>query len=324
MDLSTHPYKNVRNWLFFTAAMVFAMAVIGAITRLTESGLSMVEWKPLIGAIPPLSAAEWDRVFGLYQKTPEFIQKNSWMELSDFKQIFFWEWLHRLWGRMIGLVFALPMIWFWIKGQIPAGYKPKLVGVLALGGLQGAMGWYMVMSGLIDRPDVSHFRLAAHLGLALVLYVALLWLAFGLNDRSKKPGTFCEKRHGWIAFVFVSVTILWGAFTAGLDGGMVYNTWPMMNAHFVPPEVTGLFSILHDPGAVQFVHRWIAVVTMLVVLSFAWRMKDHAVGGMVFLQVLLGIATVMSVTWVPLAAMHQAGAMVLLALLIRRLRALHA
>ena len=140
MLLSTHPHRVIRNWLFFTAFMVFAMAVIGAVTRLTESGLSMVEWKPLIGAVPPLSEAEWGRVFGLYKQTPEFIHKNSWMELADFKRIFFWEWLHRLWGRVIGLVFALPLAWFWIKGQIPQGYKGKFLGVLAPGALQGVMG----------------------------------------------------------------------------------------------------------------------------------------------------------------------------------------
>ena len=181
------PYKNIRNWLFFTAFMVFTLAIIGAVTRLTESGLSMVEWKPLIGAIPPLSQEEWNRVFGLYQATPEFIHKNSWMELEDFKKIFFWEWLHRLWGRIIGLVFALPMIWFWIKGQIPEGYKVKFVGLLLLGGAQGAMGWFMVVSGLNDVPEVSHYRLAAHLGLALLVFVLLLWMAFDFVP--KKTGS---------------------------------------------------------------------------------------------------------------------------------------
>lgn len=326
MVLSTHhPHTAIRNWLFFTAFMVFAMAVIGAITRLTESGLSMVEWKPLIGAIPPLSENEWQRVFALYQKTPEFIHKNSWMALSDFKNIFFWEWLHRLWGRVIGLVFALPLVWFWVRGAIPHGYKAKFLGVLALGGLQGFMGWYMVMSGLVDMPAVSHYRLAAHLGLALVLYAVLLWLALDFTGAAKGPaGSFCEKRHGWIAFALLSVTILWGAFTAGLDGGMLYNTWPKMDAHWVPPEVTGLWAILHDPGAVQFVHRWLAIAAMVALLSFAARMKDHGIAAMSVLQVALGIATVLSVVMIPLAALHQAGAMVLLGLMIRRLRMLHA
>jgi cytochrome c oxidase assembly protein subunit 15 len=340
----------IQFWLFFTAFMVFAMAVIGAITRLTESGLSMVEWKPLIGALPPLSQKEWDRVFSLYQQTPEFRLKNSWMGLEDFKRIFFWEWLHRLWGRLIGLVYALPLAWFWIKGMIPQGYKGKLLFILALGAMQGVMGWYMVMSGLVDRPDVSHFRLAAHLSLALVIFCCLVWVGLQIKALSHYPPplpsplvrgegvgkmeggkaldslwgeekvSFCLKRHGWIAFAFVCVTIIWGAFTAGLDGGMLYNTWPKMDAHWIPPEVTGIFAITHDPGAVQFFHRWIAVFTMIVVLTFAWRVKDRAIAGMVLLQVGLGISTVMTQVYIPLAALHQAGAIVLLALLVRRLK----
>lgn len=325
MVLSTdQPRRNLQIWLFFTAAMVFAMAVIGAVTRLTESGLSMVEWKPLIGAIPPLSAAEWDRVFGLYKQTPEFIHKNSWMELADFQKIFFWEWLHRLWGRLIGLVFALPLAWFWIKGQIPAGYKGRLLFLLALGAGQGVMGWYMVMSGLVDRPDVSHFRLAAHLILALVIYCALLWIGLGLKDDHGRGGTFCEKRHGWISFALLSITITWGAFTAGLDGGMLYNTWPKMDAHWMPPEVTGLFAMLHDPGAVQFVHRWLAIAAFAAIVSFAWRMKNFLLAGMAFLQVGLGIATVLSQVSIHAAATHQAGALVLLGLMIAQLQRLHA
>ncbi len=319
---AAHPYKNIRNWLFFTAFMVFAMAIIGAITRLTESGLSMVEWKPLIGAIPPLSEVEWERVFGLYKATPEFQHKNSWMELADFKQIFFWEWLHRLWGRLIGLVFALPLLWFWVRNQIPAGYKPKFLFVLFLGGLQGMLGWYMVVSGLVDVPAVSHFRLAAHLGLALFLMCALLWLAFDFTDEGKN-GTFCQKRHGWITMGFLVITILWGAFVAGKDGGMVYNTWPKMDAHWIPPEVTGLFAILHDPAALQFTHRWIAIATLIAVCSFAWRMHDVALAVMVFIQVGLGITTILTQVMIPVAALHQACAMILLGLMVRQLHRLH-
>lgn len=325
-DLSTTapaaPHKNIRNWLFFTAFMVFAMAIIGAITRLTESGLSMVEWKPLIGAIPPLSAAEWERVFGLYQQTPEFIHKNSWMELGDFKQIFFWEWLHRLWGRVIGLVFALPLMWFWVRKQIPQGYKLKFLIVLFIGGLQGVMGWYMVVSGLSDIPEVSHFRLAAHLGLALFLMCVLLWLAFDFTGNAR-GGTFCEKRHGWIAFTLLAVTICWGAFTAGKDGGMIYNTWPMMDAHWMPPEVTGLFAILHDPAAVQFVHRWVAIATLIAVATFAFRVRDPWLAGMIFVQVGLGITTILTQVFIPVAALHQAGAMIVLGLMVKNLHRLH-
>ncbi len=319
------PHKNIQNWLFFCAAMVFAMAIIGAITRLTESGLSMVEWKPLIGAIPPLSAAEWDRVFGLYKQTPEFIHKNSWMGLEDFKYIFFWEWFHRFWGRLIGLVFAIPLIWFWVKGQIPKGYKPKFLGLLFLGACQGALGWYMVVSGLADKPDVSHFRLAAHLSLALVIFCILLWLAFDFSMKkdSTAPSTFCQKRHGWVTMGFIAITIIWGAYTAGLDAGMLYNTWPKMDAHWIPPEVTGLFSIFNEAGAVQFFHRWIAIITMIVVVTFSWRMKNFWLMGMIFLQVALGIATVISQVAIPIAALHQAGALILLYLMIKEIHHLH-
>lgn len=315
--------KSIRNWLFFTAFMVFAMAIIGAITRLTESGLSMVEWKPLIGALPPLSQEEWNRVFGLYKLTPEFIHKHSWMELEDFKKIFFWEWLHRLWGRAIGLVYALPLIWFWVRGSIPSGYKLKLLIILLIGAAQGVMGWFMVISGLSDVPEVSHYRLAAHLGLALLLMCALIWLALDFTN-NRRGGTFCEKRHGWIAFAFLSFTICWGAFVAGKDGGLLYNTWPMMDAHWMPPEVTAsLYSFLHDPGALQFFHRWIAVLAVIAVGTFAFRMRDPWLAGMIFVQFGLGIATVLTQVWIPMAAMHQGGAMILLALMTRNLHALH-
>ena len=321
-DMSENQNPAIRRWLYLNAGLVFLMAVIGAITRLTESGLSMVEWKPLIGAIPPLSDGEWQRVFGLYKQTPEFIQKNNWMGLEDFKQIFFWEWLHRLWGRMIGLFYAIPLAWFWLKNKIPDGYKSRFLLVLLLGASQGALGWFMVMSGLSDRADVSHFRLAAHLIVALVIYCALLWLAFDFEPRSR-PGTFCQKRHGWIAFALLALTVLWGAFTAGLDGGLLYNSWPRMDGHWVPPEVQGLYAILHDPGAVQFVHRWIAIATFVAIVSFALRFRNWPLLLMAFLQVGLGIATVLSQVVIPIAALHQAGALVLIALMIRQLHDLH-
>lgn len=277
----------------------------------------------MIGAIPPLSQMEWERVFGLYQQTPEFIHKNSWMELSDFKEIFFWEWLHRLWGRIIGLVFAIPLIWFWVRNKIPAGYKSKFLIILFIGGMQGVMGWYMVVSGLNDVPEVSHFRLAAHLCLALLLMCALLWLAFDFTD-NHRGGTFCEKRHGWIAFALLSITIAWGAFTAGKDGGLLYNTWPMMDAHWIPPEAkAGLYSFLHDPGALQFTHRWIAVFALVAIASFAFRMRDPWLAGMIFVQVGLGITTVLTQVWIPIAAAHQGGAMIVLGLMVCHLHRLH-
>jgi len=315
--ITTQP---IINWLYFTAFTVFAMAVIGAITRLTESGLSMVEWRPLIGALPPLNEAEWNRVFALYQETPEFQKKNMGMELAEFKNIFFWEWFHRLWGRMIGIIYVLPLLYFWMRKQIPEGYKIKLFIGLILGGLQGLMGWYMVKSGLIDRPSVSHFRLAAHLSLAFVIFSYLLWIAFSLRRTITILSSFCLKRHGWIAFIFVTITVIWGAFTAGLDAGLVYNTWPMMGSHWVPPELSAFIHIFNDPVSVQFTHRWIAVLTGILVLSFAYRVKSFPLAGMMLLQIGLGILTLLMQVPIHLAAAHQGGAFILTGIMMYHLQ----
>lgn len=314
---------QITNWLFLTAFMVLTMAVIGAITRLTESGLSMVEWRPLIGSLPPLNEAEWQRVFDLYRETPEYQKKNAGMALAEFKNIFFWEWFHRLWGRAIGAVYALPLLYFWIRKKIPEGYRLKLFIGLILGGTQGVMGWYMVQSGLIDRPSVSHFRLAAHLILAFAIFCYVLWLAFDLRENKAPRTSFCLKRHGWIAFAFVTLTIIWGAYVAGLDAGLVYNTWPMMGSHWIPPELQSFLSIFIEPVSVQFTHRWIAIITAIITLSFAYRVKSFALSGMVLLQIGLGIATLLSMVAIPLAALHQAGAFILGGIVIYQLQGLH-
>ena len=315
--------KIISNWLFFTAFMVFAMAVIGAITRLTESGLSMVEWRPLIGALPPLNEAEWQRVFALYQETPEYQKKNFGMEIDEFKNIFFWEWFHRLWGRLIGIVYALPLLYFWIRQQIPQGYKIKLLIGLFLGGGQAVMGWYMVESGLINRPSVSHFRLAAHLGLAFIIFSYLLWLAFDLRGTATCKTSFCLKRHGWVSLGYLGVTIIWGAFVAGLDAGLVYNTWPTMGGQWWPYELEKFPYIFHEPVSVQFVHRWIAIATAFVIIIFAYRVKNIALGAMILIQVGLGIVTLLSQIHIHVAATHQAGAFILVGLLIQQLHKLH-
>lgn len=305
--------------------MVFAMMVIGAITRLTESGLSMVEWRPLIGAIPPLSEEEWLRVFNIYQQTPEYQQKNFWMGIEDFKLIFFWEWFHRLWGRLIGLVFALPLLIFWIKGMIPQGYKLKFLGMLALGGAQGVMGWYMVESGLVDIPAVSHFRLAAHLSLAFVIFALLIWLALSLY---KKPEHSSPKlfKIGLVALLILSITIIWGAFTAGLDGGLIYNSWPMMGDRLIPTEIAkgGMDAKLFNPAGVQFIHRWLAFIAAFSVIGYwgyAASQNIHfkalnAMAWLVVIQVVLGIATLLSGVNIILAVLHQATAAFLIATVI--------
>ncbi|MAZ75852.1 MAG: heme A synthase [Micavibrio sp.] len=314
--------KILSNWLFITAFMVFSMAIIGAITRLTESGLSMVEWRPLIGSLPPLSQEEWQRVFDLYQATPEYQKKNIGMNIEEFKNIFFWEWFHRLWGRLIGLVYALPFFFFLITNKILEGFKIKLFIGLLLGASQGIMGWYMVKSGLVDRPSVSHFRLAAHLGLAAIIFIYILWLALDFRGNKAMNGTFCQKRHGWIALILVFITLIWGAFVAGLDAGLVYNTWPMMGSQWIPSELTSFMSILTEPVSVQFTHRWIAIVTAIFVFSFAYRVKSFGLAGMMFLQIGLGIATLLSMVTIPLAALHQAGAFILIGLIVYQLHRL--
>ena len=329
---NTSPNENpkaIATWLFTCAFMVFAMMVIGAITRLTESGLSMVEWRPLIGALPPLTPEEWQRVFALYQQSPEYQKVNMWMELEDFKTIFFWEWFHRLWGRLIGLVFALPLLFFWVRRMIPSGYHLKLLGLLDLGGAQGFMGWYMVKSGLIDQPAVSHYRLAAHLSLAFIIYGCLFWLGMSLIHKTRMHANRALHIHGIVTLGFITTTIVWGAFTAGLDAGLVYNeTFPKMGGEWVPPDFwmydSLMLNILENHGGVQFAHRWLAMITVAVTLSF-WlhgvlkgkTFKSlHACAVMALAQMGLGIATILSGVHIHIAATHQAGAVLLLSLVL--------
>lgn len=327
IDLKEYSGRALSNWLFVTAGFVFAMVVIGAITRLTESGLSMVEWRPLIGALPPLSEQEWTRVFEMYQQSPEYQKKNFWMGIDDFKNIFFWEWFHRLWGRLIGVVYALPYLYFLIRGSIPPRYKMPLLVLLVLGGLQGLMGWYMVMSGLVDMPAVSHFRLAAHLALAFLIFSSLLWTGMGLRGvvRNEDAVLF---RHGLVSLLFVVATIFWGAFVAGLDAGLLYNEFPKMGDGLVPHELwhgaSVLSNIVNEPASVQFVHRCLGLVTGLVVLSLSVHAMVRGETGwyfmmaglVVFVQIGLGIATLLSGVHIHVAATHQAGALTLLGLIV--------
>lgn len=297
--------------------MIFAMAVIGAVTRLTESGLSITEWKPVTGALPPLNEAAWQHQFDLYKQSPEYAAKHFWMELPDFKKIFFWEWLHRLWGRMIGLVYAVPLCWFLLRKQIPRQNLWKYAGLLALGAAQGFLGWFMVRSGLIDRPSVSHFRLAAHLSLALLLFSLIWWLALSLRDNIAERASSCIRAYGWACLALLSITIVWGAFVAGLDAGMIYNTFPHMGEGFIPPDFGNIYSA---PAGVQFTHRCLAITTFCALLILAWYRRNDRVSlllaCMAFVQVGLGISTLLTRVDIGLAALHQAGAITLLALLL--------
>jgi heme a synthase len=326
--MPTRSARPVAAWLLLTAAMVFAMAVIGAVTRLTESGLSMVEWRPLVGALPPLSEADWRKLFDEYRATPEFRKLNAWMGLDDFKGIFWWEYIHRLWGRLIGLVYALPLAWFWWKGRLEPWLKPWLVLALALGGLQGAVGWWMVASGLVDDPHVSHVRLALHLGLAVGVYGLLLALAERLLPAPRLPVPARLRRLAVALAGFVFVVIVSGALVAGLDAGLVYNTFPLMGGRWIPDEVPlagDAAAFLSTPAAVQFLHRWLAKTLVLAVLGFwllarreplapAQRVPVEAMAAMAAIQLGLGVLTLILQVPVVLAAAHQAGALVLFGL----------
>jgi len=317
----------ISNWLMAVAALVFLMVVVGGITRLTESGLSITEWKPVTGAVPPLTAADWQHAFNLYKQTPEYLEINgpAGMTLAQFKFIFFWEWLHRLIGRLIGVAFALPLLWFAAKRAIPYGYGWKLTGLLVLGGLQGALGWYMVMSGLVDRTDVSHFRLSAHLLLAFAIMGALIWVALDLRQL-QRTGENRPSRLTGVAlatFAILFVQLLFGAWVAGLNAGSVANDWPAMQGRFFPDGVDWskgpLFALTHDPFLIHFIHRWWAWVTVVALVIYARRVRtlgggrpaSVAIHSAFGTQIILGIVTVLTGVAIWLAVLHQAvGALV--------------
>lgn len=323
--------RPVGSWLLACAAMVFVMAVLGAITRLTGSGLSMVDWQPVKEFLPPLSFADWQAQFEAYQQSPQYRAVNQGMTLAEYQHIFFWEWFHRLWGKLIGIVFLLPFLWFLATGRIRRGLVPKLVLLFLLGGLQGFVGWFMVRSGLIDRPSVSHYRLAMHLALALALYAALVWA--GLSEiRGQQSDIKTGLRpHLWLTLILACTTMVWGAFVAGLQAGLIYNTFPLMEDHLVPTEMWFLhplwLNLFANHAAVQFTHRGLALTTAVVALAFAIRgshprqppavrAASIALGLAVIMQVSLGIATVVYAVPVALGALHQAGAITVLTTLV--------
>ena len=318
----------IANWLMLVAGLVFLMVVVGGITRLTESGLSITEWNPISGAIPPLTQEQWQHAFDLYRQTPEFREINgpAGMDLAAFKFIFFWEWVHRLIGRLIGLAFAVPLIGFAIKRQIPQGYGWKLAALLLLGGSQGVLGWYMVMSGLVERTDVSHFRLSAHLLLALFIMAALIWTALDLRRLAKtgdnRPARLTQASLFTAAILFIQ--LLLGAWVAGLNAGYVASDWPTMQGRLYPDGVDWSQGIFHaltsDPFLLHFMHRWWAWVVVAALVVFARRVKpvdprsSKAIHSAFGTQILLGIGTVMTGMNIVLAVLHQAvGALVVAA-----------
>ena len=325
--------KLMASWLFTVAGMVLFMVILGGLTRLTHSGLSITEWQLFTGWIPPLNDADWGTLFAKYQVSPEFHKTNPDMDVEGFKGIFWLEFIHRVWGRLLGFAFFLPFAFFVVRGWVRVS-EPlfwKFLGLFVLGGSQGVMGWFMVMSGLVDRPDVSQYRLTVHFGLALVIIVALLWVGLSLlrsqphdaNHQDARGLTRASK--GLFAFIFI--TALSGGFVAGLDAGFAYNTFPLMDDGIIPG---GLFD--HDPWylasfedvtTVQFNHRTLAELTFVLVLAFWFFARGahvaprtrHAIGALAFMacvQVGLGISTLVLMVPVALASLHQVGAVVLL------------
>jgi heme a synthase len=335
--------RPIAAWLFVCCALVFAMVVIGGVTRLTHSGLSITEWQPIVGTLPPLADADWQEAFAKYQATPEYRQVNSAMSLAEFKGIFWWEYFHRLLGRAIGAAFLLPYLWFLVRKRIPPGYAGRLFGVFVLGGLQGALGWYMVQSGLVDDPRVSQFRLTAHLALAFAIFAAMLWVAMSLvrPQRMQRPLAPAERgvrRHAFAVLILVVAMVLSGGLVAGIRAGFAYNTFPLMNGSIVPPELMLLepawTNFFWNMATVQFDHRAIALALAVAVPWLAWRLAttpalpERAVRGgqwllfMLVVQIALGIATLLLVVPLPLAALHQAGALALFALAVNVAHAL--
>lgn len=309
--------------------MVFAMVIVGGITRLTESGLSMVRWEPISGAIPPMNVEEWQAEFDAYRATPEYRQINRGMSLAEFKDIFFWEYVHRLLGRLIGLAFALPLLWFAWKRAIPKGYGLRLTGLLVLGGMQGVIGWWMVASGLIDRPEVSHIRLAVHLLLALLIFGLLIWTALDLRALAREPAAPRARLSivaAW-ALSLLGLQLMFGAYVAGLDAGYAFNTWPQMGDEWFPAGTPMLEPFLanfvDNPIVVQFVHRWLAWVVAaaaFLLAAQAWSRKRHfsatAVIVTIVAQIALGVATLLSGVELWIAVGHQAMAALVIAAMV--------
>ena len=318
--------RLIAYWLFFCAAVIFGMILLGGVTRLTESGLSMVDWKPLMGVIPPMSEADWQHMFDKYKQFPEYQKINMGMSLEAFKSIFMYEYLHRVLGRLIGIIFILPFLYFYFTKRIKKGLTPKLIIMLIGGGFQGLLGWYMVKSGLVDQPDVSQYRLTAHLGAAVLIFGFILWTAFGLvNETSQQPKELSIFAYSLSGLIFLM--ILSGGLVAGTKAGYAYSTWPLMGDSFIP---SGLYSMsplwlsaFEDITTIQFNHRIFAYCIVLLVVLFATKaLKANIQGvartglfvliGLLILQVTLGISTLIYHVPIPIAAAHQVVAVALL------------
>ncbi|MBZ9676722.1 COX15/CtaA family protein [Mesorhizobium sp. ES1-1] len=326
-DRDLHNRALVRGWLYIVLLVLFALVLVGGATRLTDSGLSITEWKPIHGVIPPLNDAEWQEEFQLYQRIPQYAELNKGMSLAAFKSIFWWEWAHRVLARSVGMVFALPLLVFWATRRIERGLGPKLVGILLLGGLQGAIGWWMVASGLVDRVSVSQYRLATHLTLAALIFTATMVVARGLAPHSEPAADRPTQRLAGVIVLMALVQIYLGGLVAGLDAGLSYNTWPLMDGKVIPADLLLLEpawrNFFENPKTVQFVHRLGAYTVFILALWHMIATHRRQPGSthtrratLLFLavaaQASIGIATLLMHVPLHLALTHQAFALVLL------------
>lgn len=320
--------KNVRIWLFTGCVLIFIMVLVGGITRLTDSGLSISDYKLITGTIPPLNDAEWQAAFDLYQQYPEFQKLHSHFTLSDFKGIYFWEWLHRVLGRLIGLVFIIPFLYFLVTKQLTSSTIKKSLVLLVLGAFQGFLGWYMVKSGLVDRPDVSHYRLAAHLTTAFLTFAATLWVALDLKYPEKKAIDKSFRNLIGLGYIILLIQIIYGGFVAGLKAGLLHNHWPFMNeSKFMHESAYAMdplyLNFLENPSGIQFFHRTFAYIVVAIIIIIWYRaqqltltaLQAKAVNSLLIIvgfQFLLGVLTIVFMVPLWLGVAHQIGAFFLL------------
>jgi cytochrome c oxidase assembly protein subunit 15 len=317
--------RRLRLWLGIVALLIVAMILVGGATRLTDSGLSITEWQPIMGAIPPLSDVDWQKSFEAYQQIPEYTELTRGMSLEAFKTIYWWEWTHRFLGRLIGVAFLLPFIGFWLAGDIPPRLWPRLAGLFLLGGIQGAVGWYMVKSGLVDRVDVSQYRLMVHFGIAVAILGYTIWLLLELGEAEARHATRARSA-GWVAGVvllLIYLQLLAGALVAGLDAGLGFNTWPLINGTFVPEGLGALspayLNLFENPLTVQFDHRMLGYTVLIATLAqagwlairgtpFSLALSALAFACLALLQATLGVWTLLLAVPIELGLAHQAGA----------------
>ena len=340
-DLNPAARRQIATWLFSVCVLIFAMVVLGGVTRLTRSGLSMVEWAPIMGIIPPLTEQAWLETFAKYQAFPEYKHINQGMDLAGFKSIFWFEYAHRVLGRLIGFAFFVPFVVFWLRGKLTRALAPKLAAMFILGGLQGLLGWFMVKSGLVDVPHVSQYRLTAHLSLAIAIYGYMFWVALGLvlppNAYAGRSTSDRIRPYAIALTVLIGIMIVSGGFVAGTKAGYAYNTFPLMGGDLIPQGIDALspwyLNALENRVTIQFNHRWLAMTSGFLLLAWYWRGRSRfddpmlsrsfkLVGMMVIIQLILGISTLLLQVPVWLGVLHQAGALLLFSVMLFNTHAL--